>query len=41
VPKLVNGITADFASVQMIMAFKLLIQLQLLVEELQQTAKTA
>jgi len=39
--KLVNGITADIASVQMIVDLQLPIQIQLLVDELQQPAKTA
>jgi hypothetical protein len=39
--KLVNGVSADSASVQMTVDLQLPIQIQLLVDELQQPAKTA
>jgi hypothetical protein len=39
--KLVNGVPADSASVQMTVNLQLPIQIQLLVDELQQPAKTA
>ena len=39
--ELVNSVTADIASVQMIVDLELGIQIQLLVEELQQPPKTA
>ena len=39
--KLVNGITADIASVQMIVNLQFPVQIQLLVDELQQPPKTA
>jgi hypothetical protein len=39
--KMVNGVTADIASVQMIIGRELLIQIQLFVDELQQPIKIA
>jgi acetolactate synthase regulatory subunit len=39
--KLVNGITADIASIQMIVNAQLPIQIQLLVDQLQKPPKTA
>jgi hypothetical protein len=38
---MVDGVSADIASVQMLVDFKLLIQIQLLVDELQQVFKIA